>query len=389
MLDKTGFKRRRFDDLFAEMEDKAREAFGETINTSIRSPLGIILRIFAWFLSLLWGTAEDVYNSGYVGTAEGNNLDRLGPYVGTSRIMEQWASGSITITGTPGYTVAAGFRGATTTGIAFETLTDIVLEGGSGTGIIRALEPGISGNVATNTIVVVVNPNSDVFSITNPAPTTGGREKETDAEFREKWDQSVAGGGAASVDAIRGALLRLEGVRAAAVIENNTIEPDEAGRPPKSFQAYILGGDDQVIAETIFSTKSGGIQPYGDVTKEVVDLGGQTHAVSFSRSEEVPIHVSVDIKRNDRYPADGDDQVRSALILYIGGEYGGSYFNGLSMGAAVVYTRLISAVYSVPGVEDLTLTVGPEGNLAPSNVVIQPFQVAQTRAEDIEVISHV
>ncbi|MNT95140.1 hypothetical protein D3C72_2369680 [compost metagenome] len=75
----------------------------------------------------------------------------------------------------------------------------------------------------------------------------------------------------------------------------------------------------------------------------------------------------------------------------MGGEdAAGSYYNGLSMGASVVFTRLISAVYSVDGVEDVTLTVGKNsGSLNSANVQIQPFQVAQTKATDIEVTSHV
>ncbi|MNL54157.1 hypothetical protein D3C87_1774640 [compost metagenome] len=75
----------------------------------------------------------------------------------------------------------------------------------------------------------------------------------------------------------------------------------------------------------------------------------------------------------------------------MGGEdAAGSYYNGLSMGASVVFTRLISSVYSVDGVDDVTLTVGKStGSLNGANVPIQPFQVAQTKAASIEVTSHV
>ncbi|WP_340004415.1 baseplate J/gp47 family protein [Paenibacillus sp. FSL K6-0276] len=391
MLDSTGFKRLRFDDLFAQMEDKAKEAFGDTVNTSVRSPLGIILRIFAWFLAIIWSTAEDVYNSGYIPTATGNNLDRLGPQVGITRTLAQWASGQLTITGTPGYVVPAGFRAATASGVVFETLTSVTLTGSTGTIAIEALEAGSGGNLGAGMITVVVNPVPDVTSVTNAAPTTGGREKETDAEFRNRFDQSVAGGGAASVDALRGALLRLPTVRAATIIENTGMTADSAGRPPKSFQAYVLGGDEQGIAETIFATKSGGIESHGAISKQVEDLGGQAHTVKFSRATEVVIKVSVAVIKNERYPADGDEQVRSALIRYIGGtDAAGSYYNGLSMGVAVVYTRLISAVYSVEGVEDIALTVGKvSGSLGGSNVLIQPYEVAQTTAAQISVSSHV
>ncbi|WP_256703853.1 baseplate J/gp47 family protein [Paenibacillus sp. FSL H8-0259] len=381
----------RFDDLFAQMEDKAKEAFGDTVNTSVRSPLGIILRIFAWFLAIIWSTAEDVYNSGYIPTATGNNLDRLGPQVGISRTLAQWATGEVRITGTPGYVVPAGFRAATASGVVFETLTDVTLIGGSGSVAVEALEAGSGGNWGAGMITVVVNPVPDVFSVTNAAPTSGGREKETDAEFRNRFDQSVAGGGAASVDALRGALLRMPSVRAATIIENTRMTADSAGRPPKSFEAYVLGGDEQEIAQTILTTKSGGIEPHGVISKQVEDLSGQIHTIKFSRAAEVAIKVSVAVYKNDRYPADGDEQVRSAIIRYIGGtDAAGSYYNGLSMGSPVVYTRLISAVYSVEGVEDVVLTVGKVAGLqGSSNVDIQPYEVAQTTAAHIEVVSDV
>ncbi|ULO08942.1 baseplate J/gp47 family protein [Paenibacillus sp. 19GGS1-52] len=391
MLDSTGFKRLRFDDLFAQMEDKAKETFGDTINTSIRSPMGIILRIFAWFLAIIWSTAEDVYNSGYIPTATGNNLDRLGPQVGITRTLAQWASGQITITGIPGYVVPAGFRASTASGVVFETLEAVTLTAGTGTVAIEALEAGAGGNWGTGMITVVVNPVPDIINVINAAPITGGREKETDAEFRNRFDQSVAGGGAASVDALRGGLLRLPTVRAAAVIENTTMTTDSVGRPAKSFQSYVLGGDEQEIADTIFATKSGGIESYGAISVQVEDLGGQPHTVKFSRAAEVAIKVSVTVTKNDQYPADGDEQVRSAIIRYIGGtDAVGSYYNGLSMGGSVVYTRLISAVYSVEGVEDVALTVGKvTGSLGSSNVVTQAYEVAQTTAAQTTVSSHV
>lgn len=391
MLDETGFKRKRFDDLFTEMEDKSREAYGETINTSERSVLGILLRVFSWFLAKLWSTAEDVYNSGYISTSSGSNLDRLGPYVGISRILAQYASGIVSIKGTTGHKESAGFRVGTESGIYYDTLEEFTIgPDGTVSVLVEAIEPGQASNVAAGAITVITNPNPNVTGVTNPEPITGGREKETDPEFRARYELSVAGGGAASLDALRGALLRLESVRAAAVIENNTTAIDAAGRPPKSFQAYVLGGDEQTIAETIFKTKSAGVETYGDIRKEVIDLAGYPHVIKFSRAEEVPIKVNVSVRKNDRYPADGDTQIQSAIIRYIGGEdTSGSYYNGLSMGAAVVFTRLISAVYSVDGVEDVDLTVGTISTMGTKNVSIAPYQVAQTKAADIMVSSHV
>ena len=63
-LTERGFLRPSYADLLDAFEVKAKELFGSTVNLSVRSPLGIFLRIFAWFAGLTWQLAEDVYNSG-------------------------------------------------------------------------------------------------------------------------------------------------------------------------------------------------------------------------------------------------------------------------------------------------------------------------------------
>ncbi|ELK38885.1 baseplate protein, partial [Brevibacillus agri BAB-2500] len=45
MLDEKGFKRKRFRDWWIEIEAKARSVFGEQVNLTERTPLGIILRL--------------------------------------------------------------------------------------------------------------------------------------------------------------------------------------------------------------------------------------------------------------------------------------------------------------------------------------------------------
>ena len=65
-LTERGFLRPSYADLLDAFEVKAKELFGSTVNLSVRSPLGIFLRIFAWFAGLTWQLAEDVYNSGFI-----------------------------------------------------------------------------------------------------------------------------------------------------------------------------------------------------------------------------------------------------------------------------------------------------------------------------------
>jgi len=391
VLDATGFKRPRYEDIFAEMETKSKtaEAFGPEANTAESTPLGAILRVGAYFFAQLWEGVEDVYNSGYKNTAAGVQLEKLGPYVGVRKTQAQRATGILTITGTSGFEVAAGFRVATGAGIIFETTAAVRLAGGTGAAMIQALEAGTAGNVPAGTITTIVNPSADVTAISNAAETSGGREKETDEEFRSKWDKSVAGGGSATVDAIRSAVLRVSGVRAATVFENNTMTPTSEGQPGKSYQTFVLGGEPQAIGEAIFSRGAGGIETYGTESVTVTDLSGRTHSVMYSPAVVVRVYGRITVSKNASYPADGDVRIRSVLVRFVGGEDAdGTIYAGLSMGDDVIYTRLIAAMYAVPGVDDVALELSTDGvTFAPANNSISPSQVAQLDIADIEVTS--
>jgi uncharacterized phage protein gp47/JayE len=388
LLDATGFKRKRYSDLVDDMTLKAKELFGEDTNLSEKSFLGILIRLFAWFLAIIWEVAEKVYNSGYMHKAEGIQLDRKAWEFGITRLQEQHAQGTIEIHGTPGFVVEEGTLFETEKGVLFELIEDVTLDdNGVGTGDIVCTEPGTKGNVPANTITIVSNPNENITSITNPEPTEGGRERETDAEFFARYQQTLSGLGSSNVDSIIGELLKVNGVRAATVIENNQSVPDAEGRPPNSISVYVLGGDANEIAKAIFKKKAGGIETYGTEQVEVFDIGGNPHTIKFSWATEVPIVIQLTIQKNDRFPADGVQQVKTELVKYIGGEDAdGTFYAGLNMGETVTFSKLINQVYKIDGIDDVDLLVGIKGQtLGTSNITMNINEVAKISHVDIEV----
>ena len=62
-LTECGFHCPTYTEILNALEYKAREFFGAKANLTVRSPLGLFLRIFAWAIHLLFQLAEDVYNS--------------------------------------------------------------------------------------------------------------------------------------------------------------------------------------------------------------------------------------------------------------------------------------------------------------------------------------
>jgi len=385
-LTEKGFKRKRYADIIEEKESRARELFGENVNLGEQSPLGLFIRLNAWEESLAWQVAEDVYFSAFVDSATGTSLDRVAQYIGIVRSPATRAAGAVKFEGDNGTVIEEGFLLETEDGIQFKTTEEVEIDGGEITAEIRAVEPGTDGNVPANTITEIVNPIEGLDSVKNDEETTGGSNKETDAELRERYINSVAKGGASTVDSIRASLLDTEGVRSALVIVNSENEEVD-GRPPKSFESYVLGGEAEDIAKTILQTGAAGIQAYGQETETVEDDAGQEHTIGFTYATEVDIYVDVTVTTNEEYPEDGDESMVTEIVKYIGGEdEDGQVYTGLSMGDDVIYTQIIKACYRVPGVEDVDVNIGtspdPTGT---ENISIDTTEVAETAYEKVGV----
>lgn len=387
-LDRNGFKRKNYAEIYAEMEVKAREAFGDDINMSERSPLGILIRLFSWALAKVWELAEKVYNSGFVTKAEGVQLDNLTPFFNTKRNTEQAAVVELVFTGKPDYTITAGKQYTTPNDIYFVLTEDVTLSaGGSGTGQAVCMDVGVVGNVPANTITVQAEPDTDVLTVNNPKASEGGRDYETDVELLNRLLDSSAGIGSGTANAIRAAVLEVSGVRAATVVENYE-NVTVGGNDPKSIHVYVLGGDPNDIAEAIFSKKAAGIKPMGSQVVTVTDNSGESQIIRFDFAIEVQIFVEVDVTTTVAFPVDGVPRVKDEIVKLIGGTASdGTLYVGSQMGEDVFVSQLTRAVFAIPGIVDASIKIGKTaGTLGTSNIVIQANEVAQTSPSKVTVI---
>jgi len=240
-LTPRGFRRPSYMELLDAFEYKARELFPARTNLTVRSPLGLMLRIFAWFTSLLFGVLEDVYNSRFVDTAVGTSLFNLGRIIGQRLLSNQRAKGYLRITGAPGIYIPEGWLASNQAGLLFVVVQDGTI---GDTGMIdlaaQAIEPGEDGNLPPDTITTIVNPviPAGVEKVTNPNKFAGGRLRETDEQFRDRYYKTVDKAGGVNADAIRAAILQdVEGCIDAEVFENDTDFYDEiTGLPPHSIK---------------------------------------------------------------------------------------------------------------------------------------------------------
>lgn len=385
-LTKQGYKRETYDDILERLDIKTKELFGQDTNTSSRSALGILLRIMAFVIALVWQDNENVYYSAYRKTAEGRQLDALLPYSGITRNPATFASGTVKFNGTAGTPIELGTAVGKEDETLYYTIEDAVVgQDGTVTVEIMAQVAGVAGNADVGTINQIINPVDGLNTVTNEVALVDGKEQETDQEVRERAGLAIDGLGSGTTTSIRTELLGVPGVRAAYVDENYSDVTNTYGTPSRAIQAFVLGGSDDDIAKAVFKKKSGGIQPYGKNYITVLDDAGQPHQVGYTRAQTVQIYAKVKIETNNSFESDGVNQVIKAIVQYIGGtDIESNTYAGLNMGEDVVLFKLMAKIDAINGIDDVDVQLSIDGtNYTASNIDILLQQVAQTTANNI------
>jgi len=356
-----GFVVKPYTEILAEMEAKARELFGDDVDLTPTSPLYMFIEICALELARAWEMAEAYYYSAFIDFATGSSLDRVCSLIGVTRKAATPATGKVKFTGTAGYTIPAGFEVQTETGIAFITDEDVTL-GTDGTGIVgvTAVVPGDEGNVAANTITVIVVPSANIDTVTNPDPTTGGTDKETDHALRWRAKDALEAVGKGTVSAIETAVLAVDGVTGVSSVEDLT-------------------------THTLTLTVSGVTKPNADVDAAIEETRPAGILVTWDVPTIISIYVSATIDVKDNVPADAESRLKDAIV---------SYINGLGAGDDVIYTKIIDIIYdeeeedAEPWINDITeLKIGTTSPpTQTTNIAIAANEEAQTSTDAITII---
>src|SRR5690606_37355383 len=199
-------------------------------------------------------------------------------------------------------------------------------------------------------LTVIETPVSGLDRGDNQNSTILGRLIETDAELRIRRANTLTVGRNSTPDAIRSKLLNVEGVTDAFVFENLTLITDGGGRPGKSYEAVVAGGDDQDVADIIWASKPAGMQTWGDEIETVLDSLGVERTVRFSRPGDVPIFVSIDLTvDDDLFPENGAALAQTAIV---------TWGNTLGIGKdVIVYPQLVAQLNLIPGILDMIIRI--------------------------------
>ena len=383
MLDDLGFHRPTYAELLAEQETRARQLFGDDIETGEATALGKYIRLNVYDYARLYELAEKIYYARFPNFATGVQLDRLTPFANISRNPATVARHIVEFYGIAGKTVEQGSLVATGDGVTFYTLEDVTMQDeGLGLGTaqvtVECTEFGTVGNVAVGEIDRMGNPNGYVREVRHIALKLLAKDAETDKALRERFHDVVKGTGSGTWEALYGALGRITNVDGVVIVENDTAET-VGTMPPHSFQCYIVAPNtlDQQIGQTIFDKKPIGIKPLGEVEVTVLDSAGSAHVMRFSRAIEKQISLQATIKKTTSYPEDGTEQIKTNIANLI---------NGLSNGDDVILSRLYSAIHAVDGVAEvanLQIKAG-SGAFAASNIICLPAEFARIQKENID-----
>lgn len=383
MLDDLGFHRPTYAELLAEQETRARQLFGDDIETGEATALGKYIRLNVYDYARLYELAEKIYYARFPNFATGVQLDRLTPFANISRNPATVARHIVEFYGIAGKTVEQGSLVATGDGVTFYTLEDVTMQDeGLGLGTARVTvectEFGTVGNVAVGEIDRMGNPNGYVREVRHIALKLLAKDAETDKALRERFHDVVKGTGSGTWEALYGALERITNVDGVVIVENDTAET-VGTMPPHSFQCYVVAPNtlDKQIGQTIFDKKPIGIKPLGEVEVTVLDSAGSAHVMRFSRAIEKQISLQATIKKTTSYPEDGTEQIKTNITNLI---------NGLSNGDDVILSRLYSAIHAVEGVAevaDLKIKAG-DGAFAAANIICLPAEFARIQKENID-----
>jgi uncharacterized phage protein gp47/JayE len=224
---------------------------------------------------------------------------------------------------------------------------------------------------ALNEIVTKVN---GLDSAVNYASGITGRAMESDTEFRMSLGARQKQATANEV-AIQNEIMKASGVEYSRVYSNRDIV-EVAGRPPKSYEAVVVGGDEQAIAEIIFEKGPAGVQAYGNIIKDVVDSEGFHWEIGFSRPVNKYIWVTVDYSLNseENLPMNVASAIQENIISWSR--------TALNVGVDLIYQKMFRPVYDVQGIGFTIIKVAVTTGLTPP--AAEDYQSENVEISEVE-----
>jgi uncharacterized phage protein gp47/JayE len=376
------------------------EYWGEDIKDRDGTAVREFYEPFATQLAELEAEVKKVVDALRINDATGEALDIKGEELGIFRLEATKAAGTVTFSrdtaASKDYIIQQGTR-IQTSGIdpiTFETTEVGTLSSGT-TSVdvsVRALEAGSQGNVAPDTITQMVNRPAGVEDVTNANATTGGRNRETDEEYRARIKATIGDIETASGYHITTKLNNKAFVQNVLFLENSE-DTIVNSLDPHTIEVVVDAdpGHEDEIANVIFKNAPGGSDYesgiHGAATSGTATMeNGQTFTIPYSEPTEVDIYVDVEVTTTKSV---NPDLIKDSIVNYIGGtKTNGSYDDGMLragdtvlFGEVEYHVRDVEGVYDVPSIE-MDTSSNPIGG---ANISVNDSEIPVIDASNINV----
>ncbi len=376
-LKPTGFVRKPYEQILADIEARQRARVGPNIDQSSESPLGQQNAIIAREISMIWEEAERINNAKDPDKAEDADLDSISKLTGTARDSARYSVVTVRCTLTTGTTIVSGSHYASVAGNPKSRWTPVEDFTAPSDGVHDVLfRAEFTGPVSASpsTITVIATPVIGWTAATNSLTgVTVGKNVDKNSELRVRREQSLQITGKATLKAIRARLLKVSGVIDAWPLANKTFETDVNGVPPLATECIVYDGltpaaSNTDIAAAIFEVMGANAPTAGSVAVNVTDEQGTAHEVRFSRVVVKPVYLDFFLTTGAGYV--GATEVKNYVVQEASKLYGVS--------DDVIALKIRSLPLALEGVSDVTslelgFSASPSGT---ANLTVTPREIA-------------
>lgn len=333
---------------FTQLPDYERDTF-----------LGQITEILAYELGQLAEANMAVYDARSVSNATGLQLDNLALIVGVTRQEATKGTVTLTCTGTDGTVITQGkiVEGGGSDGKARWVISEDATIGAvtSGTVDVAAKAQDAGQIVATaGQITTIVTAVDGWDTVTNAAAADPGNDRETDSELRARRQRALQAAGATSTNAILSALLELDEVSGATVVDNptgSTATVAGVSVDPYAVACIVapdsMTADDQaVVVKAIYDHLGAGTATSGDQSGTVTKRDGRTHTINFYFATDTAVNVAWTLAMEAGYVV---ADVEAELLELVT-----DYFLTLAPGDTVYPSPLIALAMTLDGIANVT-----------------------------------
>lgn len=234
-----------------------------------------------------------------------------------------------------------------------------------------------SSEAAENTITSIGTSVAGWRGVTNPFKVDASQGVEDDEDYRYRMKLNKGGNSVGSYNSLLFALNQVNGVTFASVQQNTTSNTTGSGITNNGVAITVQGGNEDDIALAIFDYLAAGIETSGDVVKTVNDINGGQHIKRFSRPQQAPIQISMSLTVYPDFPIGGQTQIKQAIV---------EYFNELTVGEDIYYSRLYEPINSIRGFSVRNLKISRVGQpLGTEDIIINHNELATISHENIQI----